>query len=258
MAFKPRSSYARKSTRSRQRTARRNQVRMSRAGYGASARTRFSRILSTVPSRHSAEVKLVDTVNGSPTITSVINTTGTITAMNLIQSGSGFNNRVGRRIEMKSVHLVGILKQTGTVNVSNDYGRVVVVYDRQPNGALPAITTILLQYDQSSTTSTTAFSGLNPDQRERFMIVADEHIALPSVVAASGLTGGVDGLSVTFNINRFIKLRNLTTHFQHDSNPAVIGDVATGALYVFTLGAFASGSEGWNASLSWRLRYVDT
>ena len=84
----------------------------------------------------------------------------------------------------------------------------------------------------------------------------DERVVLPAV-NTSGFTGAVDGVNKTFNINRYIKMANLKTHYSADSAPAVIGDIATGAVYILTLGSIASPNEGWKFTASWRLRYTD-
>jgi len=256
MAYR-RSSYARKATHSRQKRARFNQVRMSRAGYGASMRTKFARNL--MPTSAMAEIKTVDGLNTHAAVnTLTLNTTGLVTPVNLIQVGSGFNNRVGRKIELQSIHLLGVVTQTGHTTIVNDYARILIVYDRQTNGATPAFTDILQNYDQSTTAVSGPFCGLNPDERERYLILADIHLSLPAVVAASGLTGASDGAVRSFNINRFVKLRNLQTHYKADSSPAVVGDIATGALHIVTVGSLASGSEGFQFTGTWRIRYKDT
>jgi len=216
------------------------------------------RSLQSAPRHSTAEVKSVDTVSGDAAgIALPLNTSFTRTAMNLLQEGSGFYNRIGRRIEMQSLHLTGLIHQTGTVTTQDDYGRILVVYDRQTNGAMPPFSTIMSDYDQAGSSATTVFSGLNPDQRERFVILADIRLALPATTSA-GLSGAVDGVNTTFNINRFIKLRNLNTHYQNSSQPSVIGDISTGGLYIVTCGALASGDEGWQFQAKWRLRYKDT
>lgn len=223
----------------------------------ASRGGRVNRILQAARPYGSAETKVVDTVNGSGNITLSLNTTPNLDAMNLIQSGSAFYQRVGRRVEMQSLHLFGFLNQTGTA-ANEGFARILVIYDRQTNGALPSYATIMANYDQSGTSTSTVYSGLNPDERERFVILADFKITTPYVTAATFVPGSTDGPSGTYKIDRFIKLRGLQTHYKADSVPAVIGDVATGSLLLVGVGDKASGSEGWNAILSWRIRYSDT
>lgn len=256
MAYK-RSGYAKKATKTRQKAARAMQRRMFRSAATTRNALRYNRILAPAPRNGRPEVKMVDNMNGESIITQALNTTGTLNVVNLIRSGSGFNQRIGRRIEMKSLHLTGLIKPTGVVNPSYDMGRILVVYDRQPNGAVPTIAQILLSYDQGSATSTNALSFTNPDQRERFMILMDERIALPSYATSTGLTGGCDGPNKSFLVNRFINLAGLRTQYGLDSSVAAIGDIASGALYVLSLGSFASGTAAWTLSCTWRLRYQD-
>jgi len=204
------------------------------------------------------EIKLVDGLAATPgPNTLALNTTGTIQPVNLIASGSGFNNRIGRKIEMQSLHLHGFINQTGVASTSTDYTRICVVYDRQTNGAVPLLSDIFTNYSQSSGTSSSVMSDLNPDERERFVILADFRLVLPATTVG-GTTGAADGLQATFNVNRFIKLNGASTIYKGDTSPSVIGDIATGALYIITMGSFAPASEGYKAILSWRLRYKDT
>jgi hypothetical protein len=228
---------------------------MARAGYGTSVRRmlRYNRVLSSANPR--PELKTVDGLNGSGQANTVnLNTTGYVQGINFISSGSAFYNRVGRKIEMKSIHLVGVITQTGNATTVNDYCRVCIVYDRQTNGAAPSFSDIFSNYDQAGAITSGPFCGVNPDERERYLVLMDERLALP----ATGGTGGTDGLMTTYNINRYIKLRNLETHFKADSSPANIGDIATGAMYITGIGSLASGSQGYKFVGTWRIRYSDT
>ena len=238
----------------RRRAARAYQVR----AYRSAATTR--RILNVLPRRSTPELKCVDTTNGNGSgVVLSLNTTPLVTPLNLVQSGAGFYNRIGRRIEMKSLHLTGLIHSTGK-QADQDYCRLLVVYDRQTNGALPAASDILKDYDQSGSSSTGVFSGINPDNRERFVILADYRLAMPGTSdTAPGISANhaVDPVAPTFNINRFIPLKNLQTQFQAEHNPALIGDISTGAMYLVTMGSFASTTEPWRFDAKWRLRYRD-
>jgi len=190
-----------------------------------------------------------------------MNATGTILALNLIQAGSSMFNRIGRRIEMKSIRF------QATVNVLNvtrssliDYCRLLVVYDRQTNGALPTINTVLLDTDQAANNTTTSFSGINMNNRERFFVLMDKRFAVPAVTNTASVLTNVfpNGDSQWPKTDEFRKIPGLTTHYGADSAPAVIGDITTGGLYVICLATIAAGAENfqvatWNA----RLKYID-
>lgn len=196
-----------------------------------------------------------------PSAVYVLNSTGSVTPLNLIRAGSTYVNRTGRRIEMQSIRISGLIEPVPRTNTgNNDYVRIIVVYDRQTNGANPLIADVLATTDQAATNTTTSFSGLNLNNRDRFQILMDYRCDLPSYTNTAGsITAvGLQDQQKEYAIDRFIKLRGMLTQFKADSSPAVIGDIATGGLFLITIGTQAAGAEGWQAALETRLRFTDT
>lgn len=204
---------------------------------------------------HQAEIKALD--NSVATIT--FNSTASIQVLNLIRTGSTFCNRIGRKVEMTSIRIVGTMAVKQQSNAPN-YCRLLVIYDRQTNGALPAIADILQSTIQDASNSTTSFSGLNLNNRDRFQVLRDLRIALPPVTdnETNILNPGLlDQVTTTSNIDLYVKLPNLVTQYKADSVPAVIGDIATGSLLLVTLSNLPVGSEGYTSLLETRLRFKD-
>lgn len=220
-------------------------------------------IPSVLRSNH-GEVKSADVVSTNY----LLNSTGTVAALNLVQAGSSYFNRIGRKIEMKSLQMKGQLNGIGANSQGLAAGgRILIVYDRQANGALPVYADVIKSQTQvSGTTQSLNYDMVNLDNRDRFLILRDIEFTMPSVtrVASADTFSGyptsahTDSTCEEGQFNQFIKLKGLVTHFKADSSPAVIGDVATGTLLILSFGSFASGSEGWNANLTFRLRYKDT
>lgn len=182
--------------------------------------------------------------------------TAIIALLNGVQTGTGFFNRIGSRIEMKSLHIRGVLRNGATAVQS--FCRMAIVYDRQPTGALPIWSDIFQARDQTGTATNSTASGVNLDNRDRFVVVRDVQYFLPSVSNAAGvLTNGPSypGSDQESDINIFIKLKGLVTHFKSSSNPATITDIATGALYFCTADQLNAGA--WQWQLGFRLRYDD-
>lgn len=190
------------------------------------------------------------------------NSTGSILCVNQIQAGSSFFNRIGRKIEMKSIRLTGMIVNVSAARTTGpDYLRIMVVYDRQTNGVLPTIANILQDTDQTGTNYNSALCGINLDFRERFKVVIDKRIYLPATVSTAG--GGSTYVAFTNQDNmimdEFRKINGLQTHYKADSGPAVIGDVATGGLYILSQSEnIAAGTEAWELVWDVRLRYCDT
>lgn len=167
----------------------------------------------------------------APKITTGV-TTWTINTLNDCAQGTTATTRIGRKILMKSINIQGVVA-TSTGNTA----RILIVYDKQPNGAVPLATDVL--------TSNTLMAMQNLDNRDRFIILADifpydqeENIANPS--ASSG-----------FGWKRYIKC-NLETIY--NGTLGTIADITTGSLLIMTNinGATITGETGMQ-----RVRFVD-
>lgn len=199
-----------------------------------------------------------------------INTTGSVAAINLVTAGSSFFQRVGRKIEMKSVELSYQISPitSQTLATAQDWLRILIVYDRQTNGALPNVSDVLQDTDAAGANTTNIASGVNLNNRDRFLVIYDDRTQLPQVTNTMGVLtnvfpnsfGGRNGTSSGFgNVHIFRKLKGLVCHFKADSVPGVIGDVATGGLFLITIGSLAAAAQNF-ALTPWkiRVRYNDT
>lgn len=217
------------------------------------------------PTRRSGatELKSVDT----PNQTQAINSLGFYTVCNIPEEGSSFYNRIGRRIRMKSLHLRGQINPSNTnANaVPQGQARIMVVYDRQSNGALPALSDLILAYSASGATTSAVLDGINMNNRDRFLVLMDNQVTLPAI-GVNGATpanitmypdpnANAGGNQGTIMVNRFIKLKGLETHFK--ASTGAIGDIATGALLVFTLSSDPNASQAYNFNWTSRLKFYD-
>lgn len=211
------------------------------------------------------EVKAMDypqKTAGSDVVTALISTTVTYDGLNLVTEGTSFYNRVGRRIRMKSVTITGSLaRSANTVTTGGEYLRVLLIYDRQPNGNFPGPTDVLLDYGADGTTGATSFSGMNMNNVERFAILRDKRIAVVSNDPTAG-SNGATVASVTGTVDPSIywhvKLKDLETHYKGNTTPQpLIGDIATGALILMTIGDVANTGCAYELQWKSRLRFVD-
>jgi len=212
-------------------------------------------IYNAPPYYMKGEIKSVDI----PSSSFGLSTTAVITPINLISAGSSYFNRIGRKITLKSLHVKLFLDNLRTT-ASADYLRIMVVYDGQSNGSLPSISDIIQDTDQTGTNATYSSSSTNLNNRDRFRVLADWRLVPPTCTNTAGVItnlSAIDPVQPLMDLERYIKLKGLSTQYKADSSPAVIGDIATGALLLVTYGRVASGSEGWRALGSLRLRYTD-
>jgi len=216
-----------------------------------------ARTTSVVP-RH--EIKVLDTPLATYTLNSGAGGgTAYFLALNTPIQGSAFYNRIGTKIAMKNLYVNGFLAPSGNTANENDYVRIMVVYDKQTNGAFPATSALLTDYAVNGSTTTNSLSGINMTNRERFVVLMDERIMAPSAstqTAPAVSTRFPDPVSTTFKIQRFIKLNDLSVMY-NQTNGGTVGDIQTGGLYLVTFGGYTTSNAGWVLNASFRLKYDD-
>lgn len=160
--------------------------------------------------RPSAELKHFDQ-NTAATVVAA-QTTAVVTQMFTPDEGTGNDNHVGNRVQIKSLQYMWEGSFAATT-AGNSALRLCIIYDRQPNAATPATTTVFV------TDTITGFR--EPDQSERFITLVDEIIPC---VALNGPSA--------WCIKGYRKL-NLPAKY-NDVNNGTIGDVVTGSIIAFT------------------------
>lgn len=229
-----------------------------------------------------SEKKYIDTAMASA-ITGIVDSfanSNDINAVNLIQQGAGFYNRIGRKVKMDSLKLninlgsfnIPVVAGSNTGSVGNMV-RMTVFWDRESGGVTPNWSNVFAQTSQQGTVTTNFRSGLRMTETERYLIIRDQIIDMNphagvsnydvdvSAVGANDVTTATTATFTRKSISMFIDLRklNLVTVFQSTSNPATVADIGDGVLYVAFRAVITNASNyvlletGSNA----RLRYVD-
>lgn len=208
----------------------------------------------------------------SALLTTNVGNVGAFLHPNIALEGSAFYNRIGRQIQMKSLEVVWRWFTTSAAIATSElYGRLAVVYDRQPNGADPTIDQIWSNYRTNGTNYNNAAVFTNPTFKDRFVVLRDLRIILPAV-GAGGTPASLGGFTFTRETNVhgghsehlqglsghiFIPLKDLMTTFKTSTNS--IADISTGALYLiqWTSDTFNSPVATWTCETMTRLRYMD-
>jgi len=196
------------------------------------------------------ERKTFDIVSGI-TVLDAFNTT----TMCIPSQGVGYTNRVGRRINLKSIYFRGFFGNavsTGGLSQAAYGGtslRVMFVYDLQPNGQLMERGELLLNDDNDESIT----SQLNLNYRERFKILLDKEITLGPAVYST--TAGFTSFgSNTQQYLKYYKKVNLMVTFFSTSNENDVATIATGVLYLVLV---ASTSGRIESRFSTRVRFED-
>lgn len=159
-----------------------------------------------------------------------------LTEINCIRQDATVAGRIGNKVVIKSLHLKVALNCAAAVQAIT---RCMVVYDRQPTGAFPAVTDILLEQPAGLAWP---HGGLNISNKSRFAVIRDQFFPFD---AAQGLV---------YSINWYMKGR---WECEYGANGGNIGDFRTGAIYFICFHSFAVGGNGNIQAMSCRCRYYD-
>lgn len=179
--------------------------------------------------------------------------------------GASFYQRIGRRIRMKSLEIRGEItpNNTNAAAVPQQFARIMVLYDRQTNGALPALADILTGFNAAGATTSTVWDGLNMNNRDRFTVLRDRKLILNGLGINGATPANITGLSPDPNVDNtsyvfreFIKLKGLETHFK--ASAGGVGDIATGSIVLLTVSsADANAAPAWQLAYGARLKFYD-
>lgn len=178
--------------------------------------------------------------------------TATVYCLNLINVGTGATSAIGRRLIMKSLLLRMSVREAQNTTVSTTVAptavRVLVLYDRQPSGALPSVANIL-----GTTTYGTA-SPLNLGFSDRFTVLLDEKFN----IGGSYQTTSLSSLNYHpgYFLDRYVKVGlpcEAVTTFS-----GTIAGIATGSILLLAWSDLAAASSPplVDASMS-RIRFID-
>jgi len=171
----------------------------------------------------------------------VADTTGTVTALNLIAVGDDNTSRDGRQCTMTSVQVRGYVAPEGIAAQAPISCRLMLVWDNAVNsGAIATIAQIL--------TAATGQSFPLIDNANRFTILCDKRF----FIGAANTTATQTYADQTGEIVEIYKKLNLVT--QYSGTTAAIGSIQNGGLLMVTVGDAATGGS---FALSTRVRFTD-
>lgn len=186
------------------------------------------------------ELKGMDTlIDPGINIPITVNTNNGCIVLNLVQQGTGSWNRVGRKIHMQSIRLMGAAKcisgaKTTTANTQQAPLRMVLVLDRQTNGgAIPSWNDIFGYTNQQGTESSTVFSPVRYDATERFRVIKDCILQADRVTYVPNAEGTECLCIMEVHFDEYIKLPNIETLYRETSNPSTISDIQSGSLLLY-------------------------
>lgn len=178
------------------------------------------------------EKKGMDTAISFGTINSTVNDNSGMIVLNLIQQGAGSWNRVGRKVNLRSLRIRGDISHTQTTGASGttvgQTVRCVVVWDKQPSsGTIPQWQDMFGFTAQDGSEGTSMYAPIRYDNMDRFSILRDV-----TYDPQPGAKSGNPDIVIYHNtIDEYIRLGDRECVFSGQSNPMTIADISSGAIY---------------------------
>lgn len=213
------------------------------------------------------ESKYVDAFFGNGTATNGLSLTSNVTVLDMngpataaadsnaggagvvgIAGGSGFNQRIGRKVFLKymSIRIRVIPYTIATVTPLIQQFRFILLYDRQPNLALPANTDVL-----NINTGLTTITFMEDRNRDRFVRLWDY-----TGYCSYGGASQPNDLGMAL-VNKLVKIGGIQVY--NDTANGGVANIQTGSLILVYMGdpQAAAQANGLYAELAFRLRYSD-
>jgi len=184
------------------------------------------------------EAKYVDVANAIYPL----NTTGSVTHLNIVPQGTTVSSRVGKNALMTSMQLRGTVACDTTTTVSD--AAVYLVWDHNPNKALAAITDIL---DAAS-----SFALPKRENTSRFKFIKKWRFAL-----TGNITTPQTGKEL-YDIDDYVRMPSAAlTEWTTGDTTGVIGNCVKGALLLVCVGVTAAGTADGNLQFTGRINFKD-
>jgi len=189
------------------------------------------------------ERKVIDV--GANTYADVLYT-GQLVLLNGVAQGTDFTNRVGRKVQMKSVQLRGSVFPNSTSHVAGRWD-LYLILDMQANAAAPNVTDII-----SANTGSNSFINLN--NRDRFKVLVHR---FGFVGAASGGDTAAPSANLASGGRALEIYKSLNHEVIFGGTGATIGSIQSNALYALMITDGGAAGEGMDYEFAARVRFTD-
>jgi len=194
----------------------------------------------------SLEVKNFDTTLATTAIVNggvIINS-----SLNLIRLGTDDTNRIGRKVNVASIHLRGVItlpaSSTATLTLLSTTVRLILYVDKQCNGVAATVTEILATADEK------AFRNL--DQTDRFDILMDKYQVMEpqTLTSLAGPLHYTPGRKVKLTYNK----TKCNIPLKFDADAGAITDLTSNNIGIM---AISDSDAGCFLDVQARLRFTD-
>lgn len=203
------------------------------------------------PMRATSELKQVD-VTGSQGIHSA----STFVLLNAIAGGTENWNRIGKTIRPKKLHLRLAFLPSSTTSTSLKYDsiRILVVWDKQPNGALATYPAVVQDADAAGNLTSNTMSDMCVGSIDRFKILRDKRLTMLLTTINTGVVNiAMDIPQENLQQDYSVDLKGLKC--QYNATGGSITTITTGALMFIAFGENSSSGTAYPLTCVYKSRF---
>lgn len=192
------------------------------------------------------EIKNIDTYQNVVNVT----TAGVLTLLNGVAQGTTPITRIGNETAATSIQFRAQYI-ANTAELSGTLVRMIIFWDRQPNGAAPTVATLL----DSSVITLPYLAPYHRDYQKRYKIVYDKTMVLnPGVESATTPATGV--VTAVIAQERVLKKKlRLGREVKYSGAGATVASIQTNSLYVLQI---SDAAQNPSVIAGYRFYYKDT
>jgi len=235
---------------------------------GARTANKVNRMLASTVGSHAIETKTVDN-NLMPGIFEPIihtyNTNGCAMLLNNVQEGTADFQRVGKRINMKSIRIrgevaIGSYSQSVSGSGVNSLNvRMVLVYFREYHSAIPDWNAVFGTLSPTGTTTGNLYSPLQSANMGSVAVMMDR--VYSNDLKGMALPSNTD-ITINVPFDEFIDLGGIGATYSGTASPITIANITGGALVLYARANFNSALPGEGQASIYqeshaRLRFTD-
>jgi len=188
--------------------------------------SRIARSLASQDANTGPDLKSVDLL-GNPAFDNAPAANLSVHLLNGIDCGTSAYNRIGNRVNAHSIRVRWSVVLTDAVTTATTI-RVALIWDRHPNGVLPAFNEIFADTSHLGAVSSGTSTFPNVANLDRFKILRDQFHRLRLRAAVQD----VSMPSETIEGDWYVKLAPLVQTFVQDGEDSTIASIKSGAVYL--------------------------
>lgn len=218
----------------------------SKKGKYKQSRKRSAKARSSMPIRDSGpELKYVDTTATQTPIALASTPGANFQLLNGVAQGTDNNNRIGRKIQVKSVHVTALF--SALVDATDLFDCVVkwwIIYDSQPDGTAMTV-------GEMWAAMNLMVAPHNLDNSDRFKVLrtGTGHLCPQGVNA-----GETPGYATKYYIDEHVNVNDVC---RYQGTGATIASLSTGAYYFATTTDFQGAASGPQVLFNGRIKFTD-